>query len=216
MPQNNIQGQSAQPEDKKGFSNPEIMAIEADRHDPSTWNVIRLLRDGNYWHANEWSGWLMGVVIPNEMKRRYPTEERVPPQAIKKYAKNISGEYIFVGCQEKSFDKYIPKEMQVSFRPVDNLRIDIAIEMPSDLGELSFERLNKMFLEWKSSVPVSKDDKQSGKGGSVGRNAVLPSDIPPGLMSILTKILSFPLASRTPMQAHEFVADLQKDVLSHL
>jgi hypothetical protein len=42
------------------------------------------------------------------------------------------------------------------------------------------------------------------------------ADVPPGLMAILTKLLSFPLASRTPMQAHEFVGELQKDIISHL
>ena len=68
------QQKQQQPEEKKGFTNPEIMAIESDRQDASTWNVIRLLRDGDYWHANEWSGWLMGVVVHNEMKRRYQEE----------------------------------------------------------------------------------------------------------------------------------------------
>ena len=127
------QQKQQQPEEKKGFSNPEIMAIESDRQDASTWNVIHLLRDGDYWHANEWSGWLMGVVVHNEMKRRYPDVEHVAPKPVKKFAKNINGEYIFVGCQEKSFDKYIPKEIQLDFKPVDNLRIDIPIELPAEI-----------------------------------------------------------------------------------
>lgn len=212
------QQKQQQPEEKKGFTNQEIMAIEADRQDAATWNVIHLLRDGDYWHANEWSGWLMGVVVHNEMKHRYPEMERVAPKPVKKYAKNISGEYIFVGCQEKSFDKYIPKEIQIDFKPVDNLRIDIAVELPAEMAPLSYERLQQMFLEWKQSVPLSKD-KNNGKTRQQEGSDITPfaiSDVPPGLMSILTKLLSFPLASRTPLQAHEFIGELQKDIISHL
>ena len=132
---------------KKGFTNAEIMEIEAARQGEDTWNVIHLLRDGDYWHANEWSGWLMGVVVHNEMKRRYPEMERVAPRPVKKYAKNINGEYIFVGCQEKSFEKYIPKEIQMAFQPIDNLQIDIAIELPAEMAPLSYERLHQMFVE---------------------------------------------------------------------
>ena len=206
-----------QPDGKKGFTNSEIMAIEGDRKDASTWNVIRLLRDGDYRHANEWSGWLMGVVVHNEMKRRYPDMERVAPKPVKKFAKNINGEYIFVGCQEKSFDKYIPKEIQLDFKPVDNLRINIAIELPAEMAPLSYERLQQMFLEWKQSVPLTKDKngtKQKPTEDDMPPFAI--ADVPPGLMSILTKLLSFPLASRTPLQAHEFIGELQKDIISHL
>ena len=212
------QQKQQQPEEKKGFTNHEIMTIEADRQDAATWNVIHLLRDGDYWHANEWSGWLMGVVVHNEMKHRYPEIERVAPKPVKKYAKNISGEYIFVGCQEKSFDKYIPKEIQIDFKPVDNLRIDIAVELPAEMAPLSYERLQQMFLEWKQSVPLSKD-KNNGKTRQQEGSDIPPlaiSDVPPGLMSIFTKLLSFPLASRTPLQAHEFIGELQKDIISHL
>jgi len=211
------QKQQQQSEEKKGFTNPEIMAIEADRQDASSWNVIRLLRDGDYWHANEWSGWLMGVVVHNEMKRRYPDVERVAPKPVKKYAKNINGEYIFVGCQEKSFDKYIPKEIQLDFKPVDNLRIDIPIELPVEMAPLSYERLQQMFLEWKQSVPLSKEKNGTKqKPTEAGTPPFAIADVPPGLMSILTKLLSFPLANRTPLQAHEFIGELQKDIISHL
>ncbi|MCR5578681.1 MAG: hypothetical protein K6F74_05650 [Prevotella sp.] len=210
--------QQQQPEEKKGFTNPEIMAIEADRQDASTWNIIRLLRDGDYWHANEWSGWLMGVVVHNEMKRRYPDVERVAPKPVKKHAKNIDGEYIFVGCQEKSFDKYIPKEIQIDFKPVDNLRIDIAIELPAEMAPLSYERLQQMFLEWKQSVPLTKE--KNGRSRQQDSSSDTPpfaiADVPPGLMAILTRLLSFPLANRTPLQAHEFIGELQKDIISHL
>ncbi len=205
-------------EQKKGFTNQEIQAIEAERQDAKSWNVIHLLKDGNYWHANEWSGWLVAVIITDEMKRRYPQEERVPPTPIKKFAKNINGEYIFVGFQEKSLDKYIPKELQISFQAVDNLRIDVAIELPAELGELNYERLFAMYKEWKNNAPLAKE-----KGERTGEkplpkvgDRILPFDNPaivPSVMSIVTRILSFPLCKRTPMQAHEFIAELQQEML---
>ena len=209
---------TSQQEEKRGFTNQEIQAIEANRHDLSSWNVIHLLRDGNYWHANEWSAWLMSVVIYNEMKRRYPDEERVPINPVKKYAKNINGEYIFVGCQEKSFDKFLPKELQISWTPVDNLRIDVAIELPAELGELSYERLLQMYLEWKTSVPLTKDkNNKNGKGPDNDNNiSDNRKNISPGIMAIITKVLSFPLSKRSPYQAHEFIGEIQQELASHL
>ena len=207
-------------EQKKGFTNQEIQAIEADRKDSSTWNVIHLLRDGNYWHANEWSGWLIAVVITDEMKRRHPQDERVPPTPVKKFAKNINGEYIFVGFQEKSFDKYIPKEIQMEWKPASNLRIDVMIELPAELGELSYERLLAMCQEWKQNTPLSKERGDRGAGGartaSPGGDDALPFGSPaivPSVMAIVTRILSFPLQKRTPMQAHEFIGELQQEML---
>ena len=207
--------------DKKGFTYQEIQSIEADRKESSTWNVIHLLRDGNYWHANEWSAWLVAVVITDEMRRRHPEEERVPPTPVKKFAKNIGGEYIFVGFQEKSFDKYLPKEMQMDWKPVDVLRIDVAVELPAELGEVSYERLLGMYQEWKKQTPLSKEKEKEGKTAGA-RNALaggadaLPfagSAVVPSVMAVATRILSFPLHSRTPMQAHEFIAELQREML---
>ena len=207
-------------EQKKGFTNQEIQAIEAERQDANTWNVIHLLKDGNYWHANEWSGWLVAVIVTDEMKRRHPQEERVPLTPVKKFAKNINGEYIFVGFQEKSFDKYIPKELQMDFHAVDNLRIDVTIELPSELGEVSYERLLSMYREWKDKTPLSKEKGEKGnasdRSSSKGGDGNLPFDNPaivPSVMSIATRILSFPLHKRTPMQAHDFIAELQQEML---
>ena len=125
--------------ERKGFTNQEIQTIEADRKEPEKWNVVHLLRDGNYWHANEWSAWLVAVVITSQMKRLHPDMEIDPPTPVKKFAKNINGEYIFVGFQEKSFDKYLPKELVLDWRDVEDGRIDVPIQMPDDHGELTYE-----------------------------------------------------------------------------
>lgn len=213
-----------QQEEKKGFTNQEIQTIEADRQDSKSWNVIHLLRDGNYWHANEWSSWLMGVIIPDEMKRRYPQEERQAITPVKKFAKNLGGEYIFVGCQEKSFDKYLPKELQISWTPVDYLRIDVAIELPAELAAkepLSYERLLKMYMDWKNQVPLSKDksDKKSDKQGTQPDASRLPFMESPErlqkIMSIVSKVMSYPIANRTPFQAQQFLFDTQQELLAH-
>ena len=165
-------------EQKKGFTNQEIQAIEAERQDVKTWNVIHLLKDGNYWHANEWSGWLVAVIITDEMKR-------------------INGEYIFVGFQEKSLDKYIPKELQIDFKAVDNLRIDVTVELSAELGELSYERLFAMYKEWKDNTPLAKEKGEKGSAGNnppfKGGDGTLPFDNPaivPSVMSVATRPIS--------------------------
>ena len=213
-----------QPEEKKGFTNQEIQVIEADRQDPKSWNVIHLLRDGNYWHANEWSAWLMGVIVPDEMKRRHPQEERIVIAPVKKFAKNLGGEYIFVGCQEKSFDKYLPKELQMSWTPVDALRIDVAVELPAELAEkepLSYERLLKMYMDWKEQVPLSKDkaDKKPQSQQAAAAIAGLPfmttAESQQKIMSLISQVMSYPIAARTPFQAQQFLFDIQQQLLAH-
>lgn len=207
---------NSQDSEKKGFTNQEIQELEADRQVPESWNMIHLLREGNYWHAYEWSVWLINEVMHAEIKRRHPEDEHVVMKPVRKYAKNIDGEYVFVGCQEKSFEKYMPKELQMDYLLVDNLRIDIPIEMPAELGELSYERLHKMYLEWKESVPLSKD-KTSNKVQNMrnGKLSVEDGSTNNGLMAILTKVLSFQLAKHTPYQAQEFIGELQDEILAH-
>lgn len=140
--------------ERKGFTNQEIQTIEADRKEPEKWNVVHLLRDGNYWHANEWSAWLVAVVITSQMKRLHPDMEIVPPTAVKKFAKNIGGEYIFVGFQEKSFDKYLPKELVLDWRDVEDGRIDVPIQMPDDHGNLtSLQRIRRHLREMDFNRP---------------------------------------------------------------
>lgn len=209
----NLQAQNEQ----KGFSNRDIQAIESNRKDSGTWNVVHLLKDGAYWRAHEWSAWLIAVVIPDEMKRRHPDAEKTQLTPVKKYAKNIDGDYIFVGFQEKSFDKYLPKELQLDWVPVDNRRIDVVIELPVELGDLSHERLLQMSLDWKSSIPYSKDKKE-GRSEDSGASSSWRSDTQnaSGIMAIVTKVLSFPLASRTPMQAHDFIGALQQEIVKLL
>ena len=203
--------------ERKGFTNQEIQTIEADRKEPEKWNVVHLLRDGNYWHANEWSAWLVAVVITSQMKHLHPDMEIIPPTAVKKYAKNIGGEYIFVGFQEKSFDKYLPKELTLDWRDVEDGRIDVPIQMPDDHGELTYERLQAAYEKWKSEQPLSKekDKKESTNGDRQGRGGAI-GDTPGHILAIVGRIMSLPLHRTSPIDAHKFLEEVQRELLAHL
>lgn len=204
--------------ERKGFTNQEIQTIEADRKEPEKWNVVHLLRDGNYWHANEWSAWLVAVVITSQMKRLHPDMEIDPPTPVKKFAKNINGEYIFVGFQEKSFDKYLPKELTLDWRDVEDGRIDVPIQMPDDHGELTYERLHEAYMKWKAEQQLTPDkkDKDATANGSRQNRGGAMGDTPGHILAIMGRIMSLPLHRTSPIDAHKFLEEVQRELLAHL
>ena len=204
--------------ERKGFTNQEIQAIEADRKEPEKWNVIHMLRDGNYWHANEWSAWLVAVVITSQMKHLHPDMEIDTPTPVKKFAKNINGEYIFVGFQEKSFDKFLPKELVLDWRDVEDGRIDVPIQMPDDHGELTYERLNEAYMKWKAEqqlTPDKKDRDATANGSRQNRGSAM-GDTPGHILAIVGRIMSLPLHRTTPIDAYKFLEEVQRELLAHL
>lgn len=207
-----------------GFPIPTIMDIEKEnRENPECWNEIRLLNIGGYWRAYEWSGWLMCKVISQMMKQRHPDDEFVELKASKSFAKNINGEYIFVGCQRTSFEKYLPEEIVISQDPVANNRLNVKIKLPEVFSSFDYDKILGMYMDWKQKTPLAeKDDNDTYGDNRQNANTYVSSanNRHQGFIStttaLLTKILSFKTSRHTPVEAMKFLEEIQDDITNIL
>lgn len=190
------------------MSTAEILEIEKKREESSTWNVIHLFKDGSFYRAYEWSAWLTAVVSFNDSVRN-GTQDRKPLAVTRKKDKNNDGTFVFVGFPLNSIDKYIPNNIE--FKPVSDGQIDIKIELPADIGEVSFDAISKKIDEWKEGVPI-KEEKQKKAKNDEGNMFAVPTDRPMSITGIMTQIIAYPLEQKSPMEVVAFVSSIRKEL----
>lgn len=85
----------------------EIIEIESARKEPEQWNVVHLLKEGEFYRAHDWSAWLMSV---------FPFGEALN-KPLHITAKRLKDGYIdaWVGFPATSIGKYIPNDGSVEF-----------------------------------------------------------------------------------------------------
>lgn len=179
----------------------EIVEIETARQESSTWNVIHLLKEGDFYRAHDWSAWLMSA---------YPFGEAVE-KPLKVLAKRMKNGYIdaFCGFPASSIAKYVPNDGSVDFNPVSDTQIDVTIEIPAEIGEISFDNLNRMKEEWKSGLPLN--DKRSRREDREAQ------DYAPRFMrmsDIIGRLVSLPMEDLSPREAFDILRDLRKQAIA--
>lgn len=172
----------------------EIIKMETERE--GSMNVVHLLKEGNFYHANDWSAWLM---------TKFPIGEAVN-KPMNVTAKKLKDGYIhaFVGFPVTSLGKYVPNDETIKFNPVSDTQADVILNV--DFGEATVEDIRKEVDEWKDSLPLT-DKKQRREDREI-------ADVAPRftrITDIVGRVLSFPLANKSPMDAWEFVRKLQQE-----
>lgn len=173
----------------------DIIKIENERSDQKQMCVVHLLKEGNFYHANDWSAWLM---------TKFPIGEAVnKPMAVT--AKKLKDGYThaFVGFPVTSLGKFVPNDGTIEFKAIDDNQLDVTLNV--DFGEASFDEIRAQVDEWKESLPLT--DKRSKRED---REATEVAPKFTRLSDIVGRILSFPLANKSPMDAWEFVRQLQQ------
>ena len=178
----------------------EIIELESARQQPEQWNVIHLLKEGDFYRAHDWSAWLMSA---------FPFGEAAE-KPLKVIAKKLKDGYVdtWLGFPASSIGKYVPNDGSVDFKPVSDTQIDISIELPADIGEVSFESLNNLKEQWKSSLPVAENKKQRREDREAHEQA-------PRIMrfsDILARIVSIPMEEISPKEAYDILRDLRRQV----
>lgn len=184
----------------------EILEIERNREESSTWNVIHLFKEGSFYRAYEWSAWLITVVSFNDSVRN-GTQDRKPLTVTRKKDKNSDGTFVFVGFPLNSLDKYIQNGTE--FKPINDNQIDIQIELSADIGEVSFDAISNKIDEWKDGVPIKEEKQKKGKSDD-STPFVMSSDRPMSITGIMTQIIAYPLEQKSPMEVVAFVSDIRK------
>lgn len=182
----------------------DVLAIEADRHDPDKWNKIHLFKIGDFWRAYEWSAWLIAVVTYND-EVRMGTKDRKPIQVTRMNRTDIEGTYCFVGFPVRSIEKYIPR--RDNFESVDDKHVVVTISLPqsSDGTAVTEEMLTKALGQWKESIEIKK--KKDKKEQSAAEQ---PSAMPTG--GVLSQIMAYPLSERTAIENIQFIQSLKQQI----
>lgn len=196
----------------------DIFEVEKNREDASQWNVIHLFREGSTYKAYEWSAWLCREHGTTDEHLQQVGAKRLNP--VHRNVKNTGGSVIFVGFPFASIDKFLPKTSQISFQPVDDNRIDIAIELPADQfrDNLNYEALKQKFGEWKQAFPVKDEKKDKGADG-VSRSTETDELLtlltggpakPMRMSDILAELVALPVEDITPNDALKLLRILKR------
>ena len=174
----------------------EIRKMEEERE--GSLGVVHLQKEGSFYHANDWSAWLM---------TKYPIGEAVN-KPMNVTAKRLKDGYIhaFVGFPATSLTKYVPNDGSVVFKPVSDNQIDVTLNI--DFGEATVQEIREMVEEWKDSLPIADTKKQHREDRDVQSQAPRITRI----TDILARIVSLPMEDLSPREAYDILRELRRDI----
>ena len=160
--------------------------------------VVHLQKEGSFYHANDWSAWLM---------TKYPIGEAVN-KPMNVTAKRLKDGYIhaFVGFPATSLTKYVPNDGSLVFKPVSDNQIDVTLNI--DFGEATVQQIREMVEEWKDSLPIADTKKQHREDRNVESQAPRITRI----TDILARIVSLPMEDLSPREAYDILRELRRDI----
>jgi hypothetical protein len=177
------------------------------REDRESWNKIFLHREGKFFHAYDWSAWLIKTCICTEEFQKERGDETI--LAANRYITK-KGEYVSVGFPIESLSKYMPEYESIV---ADNGEYATVFVDLGDLSGVSYEEIAGKFDEWKQSCPI-KEVKP--KGGARQQNALYAPPGGKGIFQIVSQIISYPLEAKTPLESVEFLRQMRSDLIALL
>lgn len=171
-----------------------------------------MFKEGSFWHAYNWSAWLVCAVTYNNKKHK-EAKDSEPIAVIHKLIggkKNPKGSYTMIGFQMRSIDKYIPKRTKVETIDDKQMLIEIELPQPTDGTALTYERLQNAYEAWKAEQPLSKKDDDEDDGEKPQKPASKPHpQAPTVLTSVEAQLLAWPLEQHSPIETINFVAEMK-------
>lgn len=177
----------------------EIIELESARKEPEQWNIVHFVREGNgFYRAHDWSAWLL---------KAFPFNDAIANMGVT--AKRLKDGYIdaFVGFPATSLTKYIPNAQTAGFTPIDDSHFTVTVELPVEIGDVSYENLNRIKEEWKANLKVT-DKKQQREERELQDKAPKITRI----SDVLSYIVSIPMEDISPREAYDILKDLRRKV----
>lgn len=182
---------------------------EKKRQESESWNKIYLHKDGKFFHAYEWSAWLIKAFVCTEEFQKERGDSKMLSAFLYK-TKNT--EYIILGFPIESYSKYIPQ--YVNATPLEKDDILIEIEFPFDLSITTYDELSTHFNEWRTSCEIKESKKQQRAEAIRENNAEALSKS--GIFHILSQVLSYPVEKSTPSDNINFISKLKQQIAALL
>ncbi len=185
------------------------LEYEKLREDAASWNKVILHRDGKFYHAYDWSAWLIKQYVCTEEFQQQRGDEKL--LQVSRYPSK-HGEYAMLGFPLDSISKYIPAyENARKMEDSDDMEITVGI----DFGEADHETLSRMYEEWFATCQL-KEKKGKGNAAMTHSDGKAPALARSGIFSILVKVLSYPVEAKTPAENIEFISQLRQEVAALL
>lgn len=188
------------------------LALEYERlrEDPASWNKIYLNHDGKFFHAYEWSAWLIKTVACTEEFQKQRGDAKM--LSAMRYPTKDS-EYVITGFPLDSIGKYIPE--YISMTPVEDGGVDVIIEvaLPDGADAMTYDEIRQGFEQWREECPVKEQKPKAGKGAPSNAQMATTKG---GLFSIMAQVLSYPVESKTPLENAEFIGELKRQLVALL
>ncbi len=177
----------------------EIIKLESERKSADTYGRIHFIKEGNFYRAHDWSAWLA---------TRFPLTDAW--NGITIIAKKLKEGYIdaWVGFPVRSLEKFVPNDGSITFIPVTDTMIDVVIELTDDILATDPDEMRKTVDEWKESLPQTESKSQKRENREMA--GVYPRVT--RISDIISHIIAFPIESKSPMEAYDFLRQLRKDV----
>ena len=179
----------------------EIIELENKRPTPDTFGRIHFIKEGNFYRAHDISAWLIAMM---------PFSENI--KNINIIAKKHKDGYIdaFIGFPLTSLDKYIPNDGSVTFVPISDTMIDVMITPTDDILASDFDTIRKSVDDWKQTLPLKaeKPERRENREASEAQPRITR------ISDVINQVLAFPLESKSPMEAYDFLRQLRKEVVA--
>lgn len=191
-----------------------VFEIERDRHDKAKQNIIHLFKEGPFYHAYEWSGYLLTQYVYTDTLRMTMPGSK-PMTVTHNKIKDSKDTYAFVGFPLRSLEKFIPQDRQISFTPIDDNQIDIAIEIPAEFQDIDYDHMIKAVEEWKTTTPAKMPNEKKDEKTEVADTPrqAMPMPKGAGMLSIVSQIISYPIEKKSPIEAHVFLSEIREQLL---
>lgn len=174
------------------------LEYEKQRQNPSDWNKVILHREGKFYRSYEWSLWLIKTYVCTEDFQKQRGDSKM--LSAKRYIGKKTGEYAMSGFPVESMSKYIPEYQSV--RPMEGGDdLEITINLPLH-GDETYEALFAAFNEWKQKLEMHETDE---KGGNKGKDSKPRG----GVFSIIQRLLTYPVESKSSADNVEFISELK-------
>lgn len=134
---------------------------EAQREAPESWNKVYLNKDGKFWHAYDWSAWLMKTVVLTEDMQHERGDDKM--MAAVRYQTKNSGEYVIVGFPIESIGKYVPE--YISMTPVEDGGGDVIVEiaLSEEMLQMEYEAIKEKYSQWREECPKKESKQKNDK-----------------------------------------------------
>jgi hypothetical protein len=186
----------------------DVLESEKVRKEKESWNKVLLRKEGAFYHAYEWSAWLIKCFVLTEEFQKERGDEKML-SAFKYTTKHA--EYVMLGFPVESISKYIPTYENIN--PLDNNDLEIEVSLPYT-EEATYETLEEDYKAWWATCAANEDKKQKKANVQQISNAAEISRS--GLFSILTQVMSYPIEKSTPADNINFIGRLKQQVAAML